>query len=299
MEIRELRRRTQATGQSAAQKHVSCAPSAAAVPCKRPGCGSEKYLEGRAQPSARHRASKPLIALLTDYFSLQLAVARQYARAARVTPGAAIDRCTNLRRRFGLLGPAGAARWQAFLAHADQVKADEDAVLSWCATLYVGRPVGHLGRAFGCFSYDPPDSSSGALRIHFVPPDDVGQSPLALASIGARLDELRAMFAHIRRHERGAASVRGVSWLYNLDAYKRLFPANYVAAIRAPGFPLHLNGSSTWGQVLNWRQAVKPVARDALLARLPTLRAEAPWEIFPYPALTATCEIDAFHEHFG
>lgn len=106
------------------------------------------------------------------------------------------------------------------------------------------------------------------------------------------------MFDHIRREESQATVVMGVSWLYNIDAYKRLFPERYVESARKPEFPLHLNGTSTWGQVLNWRQAVKPAMRDSLLARLSDLRVEAPWEVFPYRALVANCEMAVFHDHF-
>jgi hypothetical protein len=66
-----------------------------------------------------------------------------------------------------------------------------------------------------------------------------------------------------------------MSWLYNLDAYKRLFPSAYRRSVREPGFAPHLNGTSTWGQVLDWRQQVKPAMRDAVLANLACLDVRA------------------------
>ncbi|VTU21446.1 hypothetical protein H6CHR_01592 [Variovorax sp. PBL-H6] len=116
--------------------------------------------------------------------------------------------------------------------------------------------------------------------------------------MGARVQELCALFSHVRRTERNFLSVRGVSWLYNRDAYRRLFPRSYAMSIRPVAAPLHLNGSSTWGQVLNWRQEVKPDMRDALVDRLDTMKAEAPWETFPLQALTATGDIGKFFEVF-
>ena len=94
------------------------------------------------------------------------------------------------------------------------------------------------------------------------------------------------------------SSVRGVSWLYNLEAYRRLFPRSFAMSIQAIKVPLHLNGSSTWGQVLNWRQDVKPGMRDALLSRMTMMRPEAPWEAFPFQALTATSDVAEFYDHF-
>ena len=232
---------------------------------------------------------------MQDYFALQLKFAEHYATAADVPCSIAIAHCTNLRRRLNLWGPAGETRWNGFLAKFSRSANDHSAALAMCIDLYETRPSLEAERSFGCFSYDPPDAT-GALRIHFIPPEDTRASPLASASTGARVDELRAMFSHIRRTERNVASVRGVSWLYNLDAYKRLFPLSYAASVQAPWFPLHLNGSSTWGQVLNWRQEVKPAVRDAVLARLPAMKIEAPWEIFPHQALVATGEAGAFYE---
>jgi len=233
--------------------------------------------------------------MLEDYFALQLKFAEHYATAADVPFDMAIAHCTNLRRRLNLWGPVGATRWNGFLAQVSCSANDHSAALSMCIELYETRPSLEVGRSFGCFSYDPPDAA-GALRIHFIPPEVTRTSPLASASTDARVDELRALFSHVRRTERTVASVRGVSWLYNLDAYKRLFPPSYAASVQAPWFPLHLNGSSTWGQVLNWRQEVKPAVRDIVLARLPAMKIQAPWEIFPHQALVATCEVDAFYE---
>ena len=69
--------------------------------------------------------------------------------------------------------------------------------------------------------------------------------------------------------------------------------------MQAVRFPLHLNGSSTWGQVLNWRQEVKAAVRDQLLARLDDMSVETPWEIFPLQAKVATSPIDVFYEQFS
>jgi len=229
-----------------------------------------------------------------DYFSLQLSVAAHYAGAADVPFGVAIDRCTNLRRRFNLWGSAGGARWKEFLDETNSISNDHAATLSLCMKLHERRPRIKAGQSFGCFSFDPPDAA-GVLRIHFVPPKDTSASPLASENVQARMSELRALFSHVKRTEQ-VVSVRGVSWLYNIDAYKRLFPRSYTASIRAASFPLHLNGSSTWGQVLNWRQAVKPAMREALLARLPTMQIDSPWKIFPYQPLVACSDVDAFYE---
>jgi hypothetical protein len=233
--------------------------------------------------------------MLEDYFALQLTVAAHYAAAAVVPLDVAHTRCTNLRRRVSLWGPEGEQPWNDFLAQARRAASDQAAVLAICSARYAMRPGIEMQRSFGCFSYDVPDAA-GVLRIHFMPPDGLRTSPLALANISDRRHELHTLFSHVRRTQSRAAAVRGVSWLYNLDAYRRLFPAPYVASIERPSFPVHLNGSSTWGQVLNWRQQVKPAVREVLLARLGAMNIDAPWVVFPHQALVASSEVAAFYE---
>ena len=76
-------------------------------------------------------------------------------------------------------------------------------------------------------------------------------------------------------------------------------PRPWGASAAAPRFALHLTGFSTWGQVLGWRQTVKPDVRDAVLARLPYLEPAAPWKVFPLQALAAHCPVAPFHDWFA
>lgn len=235
--------------------------------------------------------------MLENHFSLQLKFAARYAAVANFSFSEAIAQCTNLRRRFNLVEPAVASRWNDFLAQVGDSVTDQSGTLSRCMALYGARPPLTTDRSFGCFSFDPPDTG-GVLRIHFSPTENTHKSPLALENISDRVQEMRALFLYVRRTERNVSSVRGVSWLYNVDAYKRLFPRSYAASIRPVRFPLHLNGSSTWGQVLTWRKAVKPDMRDALLSRMTTMNVKAPWETFPLQALTATGDVAEFYAQF-
>lgn len=232
-----------------------------------------------------------------DYFALQLKFAEHYAVVANVSFALAISRCTNLRRRLNLVGPRGEEAWASVLLRASDKPDSLTSVLQRCLQLRTGNSAGSKVSAFGCFSYGSPDES-GIVRIHFMPPDGQNTSPLSSENLAQRQDELRAMFTHIRRLEQRAKVVRGVSWLYNVHAYKRLFPDDYAASVELPRFPVHLNGSSTWGQVLDWQQKVKPEAQSAILCKITHMRAQAPWEVFPLQALKAQCGIGSFYERF-
>ncbi|WP_415265869.1 hypothetical protein [Acidovorax sacchari] len=233
-----------------------------------------------------------------DYFDLQWRFAQHYADAAHLPLDQAIARCTNLRRRMNLWGPAGASRWEAFLSAIRASGPDHPSGFRLYLAFQEAGPSSPQTRAFGCFAHDIPDPA-GVLRIHFMPQRGIGRSPLASCSMAERMDELRALFRQVRQEYPDARSVRGISWLYHLPAYRRLFPPQYGNSVRPADFPLHLTGSSTWGQVLDWRQQVKPAMRDAVLLRLADLDPQAPWKVFPYQPLVAACSIGCFHDWFA
>ena len=233
--------------------------------------------------------------MFEDYFTLQLKFADHFFSVASISFGAAISRCTNLRRRLNLMGFEGEQVWNSFLNFADTNSASLVAVVDKCVHLHEVHHSKASRSAFGCFSYDPPNVE-GVVRIHFMPLPNQECSPLSPEKSVERRGELRGMFAEIHQLQPHAKTVRGISWLYNLNAYKRLFPAAFVTAIEAPRFPVHLNGTSTWGQVLDWRQKVKPDVQKRILGQLPYMRGQAPWEVFPLKALTAHCGIEMFYE---
>jgi hypothetical protein len=230
---------------------------------------------------------------MQDYFALQLTVSAHYARIAGVPMDVAIARCTNLRRRFRLTEPDGEPQWAEFLAEVGASRGSEQELLLLCMRRFDAGRAQPASTGFGPFSFDAP-GPDGALRLHFMPQEPHAESPLASAGIGDRLDELRALFEAVRRRHRDAASVRGYSWLYHLPAYLRLFPPAYRRSVRAPTVAPHLTGSSVWGQVLDWRQRVKPAMREAVLSRLPAMEVAAPWRIFPLQPLAAECAIAEF-----
>ncbi|WP_304307463.1 hypothetical protein [Pseudacidovorax intermedius] len=123
-----------------------------------------------------------------------------------------------------------------------------------------------------------------------MPPEGLDASPLAAAAVDAGQHDLRAMFQHIRSPHPEAWRAVGVYWLYNLRGYTRLFPKAFVELIQPVSGPLRLAGSSTWGQVLDWRQQVEPAVREELLCRLVGMDVPAPSRVFPLQSQVATCD---------
>ncbi len=238
---------------------------------------------------------------LRDYFELQLRFAARLAGLHGLGSGEAVARYTNLRKRFGLDDAAGAAEWARYLEGLETA-GGAAAGLDWTVRFHDqaprdARPADHA--RFGCFACAAP-TEDGAVRIHFTNrTGDPHVGPLAAARLEDRISELRAMFGFVRETWPQARSVLGGSWLYNLEAYRRLFPPAYGGSAHAVDGPVRLNGSSTWGQVLDHRGQVKPVVRHHLLARLDDLDPEAPWRAFPLRALRASAPIEAFFTHYG
>ena len=235
-----------------------------------------------------------------DYFALQLRLAVLMAERTGLALREALDLYTNLRRRFGLFD-ADDPDWLAFK---DQIVAAPTADHRLALTLKrhsqapeVPRPAGQV--PFGCFACDPPDDA-GRVRIHFTNVDIGAEpGPLNAARRGERLAELTAMFGYIRRTFPGARRVIGASWLYNLEAYRRLFPIEYGASRRPTDEPVRLGGTSTWGQMVDHRGLVKPESRARFEAGLETLDVERPWLVFPLRAMAATAPIEAFFDLYG
>jgi hypothetical protein len=240
---------------------------------------------------------------LHDYFDLQLRFAAAMADRGRLTLHDTLLRYTNLHRRLGLghLGdaPPGSA-WQRFV---DQVATQPDHAsrLNAVGQAYLQAPEEPPPPnqvRFGAFACNPPDVG-GVVRIHFSPADSDDISPLSITRMSRRRAELRALTEYLLRDQPGARSVRGTSWLYNLEAYRRLFPPAYAASCRLNGQTLRYQGNALWGQFLSFRGEVKAAPRQRMLANLLDLDARRPWLTFPLPALTPEAPLAVFAEHYA
>src|SRR5262249_7244813 len=213
-----------------------------------------------------------------------------------------VEQYTNFYRRFGFGIWQDAPRvpeWDHYTAHL-QTLATHDQRLAWTQTFYAQLPPERLpaGRQqFGCFGCDPPDAE-GRIRIHFTNHDTDGTSPLSRAKMGARRQDLHAMFTYVQHTHAEAQAVLGGSWLYHLEAYRRLFPLVYGESRVVQEGIAPLQGTSSWGQFLDHREAVKPALREQFLANLATLDMQRLWEAFPLPTYSAQAPIQAFYDWY-
>lgn len=230
------------------------------------------------------------------FFDLQLRFAHRVVALSGLPLAQALLDYTNLYARFGLGRGFDASHpvWQAYLAGlADTIPQQQ----AWTHDFYRARlpeagPPGVVANA-GCFSYARLEADR--VRLHFSNAENDGLSPLRAQRRNQRLAELRALFAQMREHEPASTRVAGASWLYNLPAYRQLFPQAYLASAVLAG-PRFRN-MPLWGQLLDRHGALRPHMAGVFLERLgATSRMDALAACFPCEVLALEAPASVFYE---
>ena len=232
------------------------------------------------------------------FFDLQLAFARAVVDSAGLSFAQALMDYTNLYIRFGLgraFDPEHPG-WQEYLAGLREAQ-DHSA---WTYHFYCQHPDGMAAPAvvarFGCFAYGR--LSDDRIRLHFENAETDGRSPLAMECRRRRRLELAALFAHVQDTAGDAVRVVGASWLYNLDAYRCLFPEPYLATAHV--LPRRFRHMPLWGQFLDRRGEIREKAACEFRDRLAGLSsAESADQCFPLPVLGLEAPARVFYAVYG
>jgi hypothetical protein len=233
-----------------------------------------------------------------SFFDLQFELAETVSTLSGQSLGSALLEYTNFYIRFGLGRGFDLAHpgWQEYLAGLR----DTDDGRAFTYRFYASRPPGvgapDVVATFGCFSYARlgPDR----LRLHFENAEQGPVSPLGAERRDQRLADLTALFEHVKRTAREPPRVVGASWLYNLDAYRRLFPPSYLATARA----IHhrFQHMPLWGQFVNRHGELKESMARQLrerLGRQATL--EQLDQCFPFQVLRLEASAHEFYDFYG
>ncbi|WP_437959551.1 hypothetical protein WME76_07765 [Sorangium sp. So ce119] len=233
-----------------------------------------------------------------EFFDLQFTFAERIAGLSGISMDRALLEYTNLYVRFGL-GRAFDREHELWRAYSAGLKTATDG-REWTYRFYLEGGEANTAPAvratFGCFSYAVLDSD--VVRLHFHNTDPEGCSPLSASRVEHRRAELAKLFSRIRSDFPQGLVVAGVSWLYNLDAYRRLFPASYSASAQARhglyrSMPL-------WGQFLDHTGHVKPTMTQAFLEAIAKRESIADLGgCFPFQVLTVEAPIQVFYEFYG
>lgn len=237
-----------------------------------------------------------------DFFDLQLRFAEAVAERTSTPIADAVLLTTNFHRRFGLgdvpLDGAACPAWQQY-ARGLEALATHRQRADWTQAFYARSPEEQSAfpdHVFGCFEFHASDATD-IVRLHFYNRD--AQGPLSKARANTRQRELENMFATIRKRFPNAARVEGHSWLYGTEAYRRLFPDDYVRSRAVIESGKRFQGMARWGQFLDRESRVKPALKDTFLKNIERLNADRLWEAFPLPSFRVTAPIEVFYENYG
>lgn len=229
---------------------------------------------------------------------LQVAFAEKVQQLSDIPFERALLENTNLYVRLGLgrdFDPEQVG-WRAYVAGV----ASAASVRDWTYRCYLSNAEANTRPAvvgtFGAFSYAL--NADGSVRLHFFSAEPGGRSPLGRGRDGERRADLAALCAHLKTTAMPAAAVVGGSWLYNLEAYRRLFPPVFVEARRA----VHgkLQSMSLWGQFVDHRGALDAARAEAFSRALTACTSLEHLErCFPFQVLSARASVADFCAFYG
>jgi len=234
------------------------------------------------------------------FFGLQLSFARKITQLTQRPYQDIVLNMTALYRILGLdwsLNPQHPI-WQDYLKGLHQINIDADA--DWSYQFYFERAdqlPSYDNQHWGCFGYEY-WSERHLIHLHFWNLDESGYGPLSHQRKDARLADLRSMFSHIKQMHPDAIAVQGSSWLYNVEAYCRLFPVEFRLSARTDS--PHLIARSLWGQFLRYNGRLNEERVEVFLDRLNRLKEEHQYaQCFPFQVLLTKAPITLFYTFYG
>ena len=183
------------------------------------------------------------------YFAVQRRFAERWAALAPVPIETAYLECTTWYHQAAGLGREFDPRhptWQKLIAEVSD-SADPDGVVH--AAALRNEPDVPPGPILD-WSWDADDHT---VRLHFFPQRSADGHPLAHRHLPDRQREFRDLVRRAALEHPDDAWLRGRSWLYSIEAYRRIFPDVFIAVLE----PLEpdLQFLACWGQLLDgaWR----------------------------------------------
>lgn len=232
------------------------------------------------------------------FFDLQLEFAETVSALSGLPLARTVLEYTNFYIRFGLgrdFDPRH-PRWQEYLTGLLDTTDRQE----WTDRFYTTRshpvaPPGVVAR-FGCFSYAR--LSRDRIRLHFQDVERDGPSPLGAERRDRRLAELATLFADVKHTVRHPIRVVGASWLYNVAAYRRLFPESYLATAHV--IQHRFRHMPLWGQFVNRHGEVREDMARRFRERL---RRQSGLEgldhCFPFQVLSLEALVADFYRSYG
>ena len=231
-----------------------------------------------------------------EWFALQLRFAERAAAILGFGFEQAVRECTNCCRAFGLSehGDADNPVWQEFLRG---LRVAEDRP-EWAYRFALSSRRGAEAARFGCFDFDY-EAEAREIGLHFLNNDPSPLGALSKARLPERRRELRAMFEAIALAHPAAVVVHGTSWLYGIEAYRRLYPPAYWQTSTRVTTETEFQYMALWGQFLGRDTQVKRALAEQFLAAVERARTvEELAAAFPHGVYEVECGIEHFYAFY-
>lgn len=258
---------------------------------------------GRDRESWQGRVEVPLA---REYYDFQFSIAKEIAQKTGLPVMEAIASYAPAIRGEALLLSEDGTRWET----PDGVTEENivDTALHNRLMEVSANPIPyHAGQRYGC-SYYTVDDKRPIVYIHFFNAEFDTAGPLSKAKLPQRMNEIADVMQEIRTLHPQAEQVHGESWLYNLEAYRRLYPEGYTAHLQESDDPkIWGRGTTIWGQFIDSDSNLKQDLADSFLSRVKKLPSdiavsEVPkllLEALPLKPLRAQGDIADFYKLYG
>ncbi len=124
-------------------------------------------------------------------------------------------------------------------------------------------------------------------------------SPFSSKRLDESLGNLKRMFQFIKETIEGTNTVVGNSWMYNLEAYRRLFPSEYTKDMKESSAN-EFQFLALWGQFFDWKGDIKAHLAEQLLSRIERIaNKEQLRHCFPFQVMMPKYGIQAFYDFYG
>ena len=232
-----------------------------------------------------------------DFFDLNLKFARRVAQVTGESFQQSLLEYTHLYLAFGLgrdFDPENPI-WQDFQCEITKPTDPAEYTHRFYLERIAEQPKHQPDHSYGCFSYALWDGNR--VRLHFRSARDE-PGVLQKDKVPERVAELKGMFGHLKSIVPVTSTVIGGSWLYNIEAYRRLFPANYLDSAQSGHNECQF--ISLWGQFLFYDGKVRQPMAEILLERIEEQKTiQGLKDCFPYPVLRLQSSMEDFFTYYG
>lgn len=228
-----------------------------------------------------------------EFFAIQIEFAEKVAAVTGKSLGDTLLEYTSLYKRFGIENwnfNKDEAVWKKFL---EELYASEDRA----ETAYIFQAVQDIEKIteefFGCFRYEYREDMKD-IRLHFSTHGKSGM--LKKENVAERMKELKMLFADVTERYPTAKTVSGISWLFSIDACRRLFPQEFLESAQTIDW---YRSMAVWGQFIDSSKNSKTDLGEKFrhcFQRKTNL--EDLLQCFPYKVLSVSAPIENFYTFY-